>query len=49
MTTQRNQATLESHGLVQHKVKARFGGRNITHDAGGFAVAEVEKRIGPLA
>ena len=40
---------MEFHGLVQCKVKARFGGRNITYDAGGFAVAEVEKRIGPLA
>ena len=34
MTTEWNQAALEFHGLVQHKVKARFDGGKITSDAG---------------
>ena len=49
MTTECKQSTLEFHGLLHRKVKARFDGGKITSDAGVLLLREVEKRTDLIA
>ena len=49
MTTECNQATVEFHGLLHRKVKARIDGGKITSDAGVLLLREVEKRTDLIA
>ena len=44
MTTQCNESKLEFHELDSREVEARFDGGEITSDAGGILLREVEKR-----
>ena len=49
MTTECKQSTLEFHGLLHRKVKARFDGGKITSNAGVLLLREVERRTGLIA
>lgn len=46
MVTECNPTQLEFHALEQRKVIGKFDGGNITSDAGGLLLREVEKRAG---
>ena len=49
MLTQCNQESLEFHPLAGREVRGRFDGGEITTDAGGLLLREVEKRRGIIA
>ncbi|HUZ95040.1 MAG TPA: IS1380 family transposase [Edaphobacter sp.] len=49
MQTQCNQESLEFHPLNQRQVVGRFDGGEITTDAGGLLLREVEQRTGIIA
>ena len=48
MTTQCNETKLMFHDLDSREVVGRFDGGEITSDAGGILLREVEKRTGIL-